>query len=907
MKIKTILKFNIPILFFILFCFSSCAKTDSVVSAGSSAATQGEDLTLRKDSSEIAPVVDKDDTSPQSAARIIQSETSTSSLTSTSTHKALVHGDTDPKEPPIPVPPPPPNPTPKLPGGFAISNVSRGASNVVTISWEASENANSYSILRGPNATTLSQIMSNVTALSFVDTGLVNGTTYYYSVTAHNDDGSTPANAPLSVSIPSTGSTSLPGNFSIISLVPVIGSVTLNWIGTSNVDSYSISRGSSAGALTTIASNHTGSSYVDSSVSNGTTYFYNVTAHNTNGSTPSNTMSVTTPTPGLTTPPGNFSLSSLNSASGGVTVSWGASVNATNYSVLRGTSANNLAPIITNLSSLSYTDATAGSNTTYYYSVTAYNANGNTPASAPMSVTIPSSSAPGPFAITSVVQGTKKVILTWGASVSAVNFTVKRGTSIGSYGSTLTTTTLNTYTDTSCSVGTTYYYMVTATNATNATTNATAGVTASPQWGTQQLDGGANDRRGSAIAIDRTNSYIYVASRNGDVNKYDRYATNSWNVTLGAPRIGALSVDSYASIFASGTTTTPIGDGVTTRIGTSDIFVSKLDASGTKLWTVEAGIAAQSMGVYGMTNDNTGNIYIAASVGDGGLIYDNDDMAITKLNNMTYVDYAWIKFDKAVSGAYTKTASTQQGTMPRTTGFFTYANGIASDNSGNTYITGWTNRTTLNSTLAPVALAGGRKDVFIVKYNNLGTLLWTRQYGVSGFETKGTAITLDTTNYFVYITGTTTGGLDGNTPTGATDSFLIKLDTSGTKQWTQQFGVSGSSTKATGITLDSAYKVYISGYTTGALPTNTLRGATDFFVAKYDPSPTTAGVIQPTWTKQFGVSNTSMKAIAVSSVLTSGVDNIYVTGETGGGMDDNPLLNKIGLFLIKLDASGNKK
>ena len=43
----------------------------------------------------------------------------------------------------------------------------------------------------------------------------------------------------------------------------------------------------------------------------------------------------------------------------------------------------------------------------------------------------------------------------------------------------------------------------------------------------------------------------------------------------------------------------------------------------------------------------------------------------------------------------------------------------------------------------------------------------------------------------VYVTGGTKGGLDGNTSAGNTDLFVVKYNSSGTKQWTKQMGSSG--------------------------------------------------------------------------------------------------------------------
>jgi len=89
----------------------------------------------------------------------------------------------------------------------------------------------------------------------------------------------------------------------------------------------------------------------------------------------------------------------------------------------------------------------------------------------------------------------------------------------------------------------------------------------------------------------------------------------------------------------------------------------------------------------------------------------------------------------------------------------------------------------------------------------------------------------------VYVTGGTKGGLDGNTSAGNTDLFVVKYNSSGTKQWTKQLGSSGLDS-ANGITIDSSGNVYVTGVTLGGLDWNTSAGANDLFVVKYNSSGT---------------------------------------------------------------------
>jgi hypothetical protein len=124
-------------------------------------------------------------------------------------------------------------------------------------------------------------------------------------------------------------------------------------------------------------------------------------------------------------------------------------------------------------------------------------------------------------------------------------------------------------------------------------------------------------------------------------------------------------------------------------------------------------------------------------------------------------------------------------------------------------------------------------DLFVTKYNSSGVKQWTRQLGVNGQNTYANSLAVDATNN-VYVAGYTTGGLDGNTLTGTNDLFVTKYNSSGTKQWTHQSGASGKDTYGYGIAADSNSNVYLTGSTNGGLDGNTLTGPIDLFVAKYN-------------------------------------------------------------------------
>ena len=70
---------------------------------------------------------------------------------------------------------------------------------------------------------------------------------------------------------------------------------------------------------------------------------------------------------------------------------------------------------------------------------------------------------------------------------------------------------------------------------------------------------------------------------------------------------------------------------------------------------------------------------------------------------------------------------------------------------------------------------------------------------------------------------------------GSSDLFVVKYNSSGTKQWTQQLGTSAAD-YARGVAVDSSGNVYAAGTTHGALDGNTSAGGSDLFVVKYNSS-----------------------------------------------------------------------
>lgn len=143
--------------------------------------------------------------------------------------------------------------------------------------------------------------------------------------------------------------------------------VNLNWSAISGVTSYNIKRSTTAGGpYTTIASGVTNTSYTDSNVTNGTTYYYVVTAVSPSDESPNSNEVSAVPT--------NMAPSNLTATAGdaSVNLSWSAVNGATSYNIKRSTtSGGTYTTAANNITGTTYTDTTAIDGTTYYYVVTA--------------------------------------------------------------------------------------------------------------------------------------------------------------------------------------------------------------------------------------------------------------------------------------------------------------------------------------------------------------------------------------------------------------------------------------------------------------------------------------------------------------------------------------------------------
>jgi fibronectin type 3 domain-containing protein len=252
--------------------------------------------------------------------------------------------------------------------------------------------------------------------------------------------------------------------------------VSLSWTASSGASSYNVYRSTtSGGPYTRIATGITTTSYTDTTVVNGTTYYYVVTAVNANGESGFSNQASATPTCSLAAVPTGLTASPGNNQ---VALSWTASSGATSYNLKRATVSGGPYTTIASPTTTSYTDTTAVNGTTYYYVVSAVNSCGESANGTEVSATPTCSLAAVPTGLTAT-PGNNQVALSWTASSGATSYNVKRATVSGGPYTTIASPTTTSYTDTTVVNGTTYYYVVSAVNSCGESANSTE-VSATP-------------------------------------------------------------------------------------------------------------------------------------------------------------------------------------------------------------------------------------------------------------------------------------------------------------------------------------------------------------------------------------------------------------------------------------------
>jgi lysophospholipase L1-like esterase len=200
-----------------------------------------------------------------------------------------------------------------------------------TIGWSALAGATSYNIYYsttpGVTKATGNRITGVTSPTTF--TGLINNTTYYFVVTAVNAVGESPESSQVSAS-PNIAPTAPTG----VSATPGHGEVTVGWSAAAGATSYNIYYSTTSGVtnVTGIKVSGVNSPKIVTGLTNGTTYYFVVTAVNifgAEGPESSQVSATPTPAPPPLAPTGVTATAGDKSAS----ISWFPVVGATSYNI----------------------------------------------------------------------------------------------------------------------------------------------------------------------------------------------------------------------------------------------------------------------------------------------------------------------------------------------------------------------------------------------------------------------------------------------------------------------------------------------------------------------------------------------------------------------------------------------
>ena len=434
----------------------------------------------------------------------------------------------------------------------------------------------------------------------------------------------------------------------------------------------------------------------------------------------------------------------------------------------------------------------------------------------------------------------------------------------------------------------------------------------------------------SGNAVFGTNILGSVAGGNSAdifLAKYDPAGQLLWvrsSGSFGADAVGGIAVDGAGNVIVVGQLA-GIGNfsgQSITNIGGSDAFVARYDSSGALLWVTNFG-GTSTDSANAVAADAAGNIFITGSFNGtgffGGTIISNtlNGAAFTaRLNPDGSVNWvrassgnalasgSAIKVDSLgnalVAGAFgpafiTFGGITVTNTFTSPTAGFTdlfvtkydangnvlwvqraggsnseTVRGIAVDGGGNSYITGEYNisATFGSTTLTENPGFNQTPDVFVMKCDPFGSILWAKRAGSASTDTAGDVAVDSGGNVFItgsYIGTGNFGGINNAVPgangvfigginitnAGGTDAFVAMLSTAGEFQWALRAG--GTSTDVgRAVIADNSGGLFLSGSfnasATFGHQSFASAGSTDFFLSKlaaFDAAATATLVAQP--------------------------------------------------------------
>jgi len=356
-----------------------------------------------------------------------------------------------------------------------------------------------------------------------------------------------------------------------------------------------------------------------------------------------------------------------------------------------------------------------------------------------------------------------------------------------------------------------------------------------------------------------------------------------------------IATDYAGNVFITGSYegTATFGTTQLTNSGQKDIFVVKYNAQGIVQWAKKAAGSGVDEGT-AIAVDAAGDCYVTGyfsgtctfATGTSFTSSNGKDVFIAKYNGSNG-NLVWAKSVSVTGDAE--------------------GSGIAVDDDGVVYITGYfRNTATFKSSPGGISLsATGGLDAFLAKYNNTGTCQWAKKGGGSSLDRAyGIALKEDYLIITGYFEQTATFGTTQLTSAGGGDIFAAKYDISGNLSWAKAFG--GLNTDyGHAAALDTAGSCYITGrFEVEASFQNTTltsNGGYDIFLLKMNSSG------NKQWVKNYGGDyldyTTSIKFNKYFDALY--LTGAYAVNAVFDTISLSSATNSQDMFVAKTDTSGN--
>jgi uncharacterized protein (UPF0548 family) len=308
--------------------------------------------------------------------------------------------------------------------------------------------------------------------------------------------------------------------------------------------------------------------------------------------------------------------------------------------------------------------------------------------------------------------------------------------------------------------------------------------------------------------------------------------------------------------------------------GTTDAFLTKYSATGIRIWTKEFGTSNNDQ-AFALTQGLDGSLYVA------GLTNGNLNSQINSVTANTFIT----KFSDAGQQLWTRLISNTSVNSGKA---------IATGMDGSVYVAGLT-----YGSIDSQPYKGGT-DAFLTKFNADGTKSWTRLLGTSqDDQANGISVGLDGS---IFLTGFSTGNIDGQVAKNGTDVFLVKFNSQGDKVWTVLLGTNNSDSGQSVVAAADG-SIYVAGYTFGSLEGQFNSGGRNAFVTKFNSDGSKA------WTRLIGVDanfvfNPDTYGFSVAEAVDGG---LVVTGYNRSDLDGQSALGGQDIFVIKYKSDGSKE